>query len=99
MQSSEFDRKNVILLSFILPHFGYKLAFFDQKQVCKQPRGTYTQQKKGKVFSAWNNQYIPLLISTWFLKKSSLKNQVRQTGFLVYLKLDACVAGVHLRKY
>ena len=43
MQPSEFDRQNVILLSFILPHFLTK------KQVCKQPRGTYTK-KKGKCF-------------------------------------------------
>ena len=42
MQPSEFDRQNVILLSFILPYFLIK------KQVCKQPRGTYTK-KKGKV--------------------------------------------------
>ena len=45
MQISEFERQNGILLSFILPHFGYNWHFFTKKQVCKQPRGTYTKKR------------------------------------------------------
>ena len=41
-------------------------------------------------FSHLHNEWKihPLLICTWFFQKSSLKNQVRKTGFLVYFELD-----------
>ena len=45
MQISQFERQNGILQSFILPHFGYNWHFFTKKQVCKQPRGTYTKKR------------------------------------------------------